>query len=323
MDCITGTEVEKAAEWLKKGYAIGIPTETVYGLAANATDESAVLKVFQIKNRPSFDPLIVHVGAIATVLQIAEVPDTARKLMEQFWPGPLTLLLTKKPVVPDLVTSGLPTVGVRMPDHPLTLELLRKLPFPLAAPSANPFGYISPTTAEHVRNQLGDKIPYILDGGPCKVGVESTIVSVEKDTLLLHRQGGISMETLQAAGYHVVQISGEQSAPSAPGMLDSHYAPLKPLFFGKASTLFSRNYNETVAVLCLNKALAPEIPDGYRVYELSKAGDNTEAASQLFAVMRMLDESDCQTILAVEFPDEGLGRAINDRLKRASVKRAG
>jgi L-threonylcarbamoyladenylate synthase len=209
-----------------------------------------------------------------------------------------------------------------MPDHPLTLELLQRLPFPLAAPSANPFGYISPTTAAHVSNQLGDKIPYILDGGPCRVGVESTIVSLEQDTLIVHRVGGVSVEALKAAGYKVEMFSGEQDIPSAPGMLDSHYAPLKPLYFGKASTLFTRKYEEPVAVICLDQSSGGVVPEGYTLYPLSKAGDYAEAAQHLFAVMRLLDESAYKTILAIEFPEEGLGRAINDRLQRASIKRS-
>ncbi len=203
-----GTNIQTAAELLRKGEVVAIPTETVYGLAANAYNEAAVLKIFQAKQRPAFDPLIVHVHSLEQVKEVVSFSELTRKdmrkeaeaLMVKFWPGPLTLVLPKSDRVPDLVTSGLDTVAVRMPAHPMALELLRSLDFPLAAPSANPFGYVSPTTAQHVADQLGDKIPYILDGGPCTVGVESSIIGWESeaDQWVLYRPGGTPVAEIEA-----------------------------------------------------------------------------------------------------------------------------
>lgn len=317
MITVRGESVTMAAELLRKGEVVAIPTETVYGLAANALEEKAVLKIFSTKNRPAFDPLIVHVPGPEQARLYADVNEDAARLMQIFWPGPLTILLPKKEIVPDLVTSGLPTVGLRMPAHPLTLELLASLDFPLAAPSANPFGYISPTTPGHVNDQLGGKIPYILEGGQSRVGVESTIVSPENGRLILHRPGGISMEELEAKGFRVETAASGNKAPQAPGNLDSHYAPAKPLFFGKAETLLSREWAAPVEVICLHRKDL-DIPGSYTVHELSASGDLELAAGKLFATMRECDRSASSTILAFEFPEEGLGRAINDRLRRAS-----
>lgn len=321
MICETGTDTGKAAEWLRKGYTVGIPTETVYGLAANALNEEAVLEIFRIKERPVFDPLIVHVKDAKAVDEIAVAGESERRLMELFWPGPLTILLPKKAIIPDLVTSGLPTVGVRMPSHPVTLKLLETLPFPLAAPSANPFGYISPTTAQHVKDQLGTKIPYILDGGASDVGVESTIVSVDGNKLKVHRKGGVTTEALSEAGFQVEYAITNEALPVAPGMLESHYAPFKPLYFGTASQILNRTYTSPVAVICMNEKELPELPGDYVTFSLSLNNDLGESARSLFDCMRKLDEGDYNTILAIEFPHYGLGHAINDRLRRASVKR--
>ncbi|HPQ59021.1 MAG TPA: L-threonylcarbamoyladenylate synthase, partial [Flavobacteriales bacterium] len=195
MGAQVGTDLARAARLLREGGVVAVPTETVYGLAANAFDPEAALQVFAIKERPSFDPLIVHVGERNEVARVArDLPPGAEALMDAFWPGPLTLVLPRSAEVPDVVTSGLDTVGVRMPAHPLLRELLGQLDFPLAAPSANPFGYVSPTTAQHVADQLGDRVPYILDGGPCVVGVESTILGHESGRWRLYRPGGIGME---------------------------------------------------------------------------------------------------------------------------------
>src|SRR5579871_1590015 len=216
----------QAAETLKRGGLVAIPTETVYGLAANALDVRAVAKIFAAKDRPFFDPLIVHLAELSWWPRVAtEFPPMARKLAERFWPGPLTLILPKSDSIPDLVTSGMSTVGVRVPDHPLTRELLRLADVPAAAPSANPFGRLSPTTAEHVRRQLGDRVDFILDGGPCRVGVESTIVHVEGDVATLLRPGGVPLEEIEAViGPVHLSASSPQNAPAAPGMLDGHYA---------------------------------------------------------------------------------------------------
>ncbi len=307
---------------------MAIPTETVYGLAANAYDADAVLKIFQAKERPSFDPLIVHVRDRAQVDEVAVVPPEAEELMERFWPGPLTLVLPKKPSVPDIVTSGLDTVGVRMPAHPMALELLRSLDFPLAAPSANPFGYVSPTTAQHVADQLGEKIPYILDGGPCAVGVESTIIGWEPHFTLrtahftphtspwvLYRAGGIPVEAIETV---IGQLGSAQGRvfPAAPGMIESHYAPRKPLFVGDVPSLLKEHAGKRCAVIAFTSGF-----DAWLCETLSPSSDLGEAARNLFAAIRTSDASDAHMILAEVVPNEGLGRAINDRLRRAAAKR--
>ena len=240
--------------------------------------------------------------------------------MDAFWPGPLTLVLPKTALVPDLVTSGLNTVGIRMPAHPVALELLRTLPFPLAAPSANPFGYVSPTTAQHVADQLGEHVPYILDGGSCTVGVESTILGWEQSGKsieghwVLYRPGGITVEELEAV-IGSISTAKRTVTPVAPGMLDSHYAPRKPVYVGDVHELLVAHQGQRVAVI----SLSAEYP-AWRCERLSAGGDLNEAARNLFSVLRDLDRSDSEVILAEVFPEQGLGRAINDRLRRAAAK---
>lgn len=313
-----GTDVAVAAEWLRRGALVGIPTETVYGLAANAFDPEAVLQIFTAKKRPAFDPLIVHVhhqDQLAGL--VTDAPQEARALMAQFWPGPLTLVLPKTSRVPDIVTSGLPSVAVRMPHHELTLELLRALDFPLAAPSANPFGYVSPTTAAHVVDQLGESVPYVLDGGPCAVGVESTIIGWEDGVPVLYRPGGLGIEDIEAV---IGSVRSQNSAqirqvlPVAPGMIESHYAPRKPLFRGDVTELLAARAGRAVGVIAFTNRF-----EGVVCETLSDRGDLIEAARNLFAAMRRLDAAGIDCILAEIFPEEGLGRAINDRLRRASA----
>lgn len=318
MNTLIGTDLSAARQFLEAGHPIGIPTETVYGLAANALSPAAVARIFEVKNRPTFDPLIVHVpDAEAAQIYSVHWPETARRLADAFWPGPLTLLLDKRDMVPDLVTAGLPRVGLRVPSHPLTLRLLQTLRFPLAAPSANPFGYISPTTARHVFDQLKTLIPYILDGGPCQVGVESTIIGFEDGKTVVYRLGGLSMEQLeQVAGPLTLQLH-QSSNPAAPGMLTTHYAPRKSLYLGPIEELLGRfpQFRAGLLTLCP----LPRKPVGALCISLSADGDLNEAAQNLFAAMRLLDESDVDVILAEPMPETGLGRAINDRLRRAAV----
>jgi len=320
MSAHIGTDLALALQLLRAGEPVAIPTETVYGLAANAFDPDAVLKIFTIKQRPSFDPLIVHIGKSEDVHRVAkELPPGAERLMAAFWPGPLTLVLPKKMEVPDIVTSGLDTVAVRMPAHPLTLELLSLLEFPLAAPSANPFGYVSPTTAQHVADQLGDRIPYILDGGACEVGVESTIVGWEAGQWTMYRPGGIAVEAIEACLGMRLRRGGAQAegtAQAAPGMLESHYAPRKPVHVGNVEDMLSAHNGERVAVISFRTPYPP-----HRCEVLSASGELHEAARNLFAALRTLDTSDCELILAEHFPEEGIGRAINDRLRRAAAAR--
>lgn len=306
--------IQKAQDCLNCGQLVAIPTETVYGLAANALDVKAVAQIFDVKNRPTFDPLIVHIAYPSDVEKYAtSFPTPARDLAMKFWPGPLTLLLPKRSNIPDLVTSGLNTVGLRCPNHPLTLGLLRALDFPLAAPSANPFGYISPTTAQHVEDQLGNKIPFILDGGPCSVGLESTIVGFERGETIVHRLGGLSVEAIESVVGKVELRKHTNSNPHAPGQLDSHYAPKKKLIIGNIEALMRKHYGERVGVLAFKTMYAAEYS-----YVLSKSGSPTEAAQNVFSMLRELDQAPVDLIIAEFLPEQGLGRAINDRLKRAS-----
>lgn len=320
-----GTELAWAAELLRNGQLVAIPTETVYGLAANAFNAAAVLKVFEAKQRPAFDPLIVHVHSPEQAAQVAALGSVPRDmqrqteaLMDRFWPGPLTLVLPKTARVPDLVTSGLDTVAVRMPAHPMTLALLRSLPFPLAAPSANPFGYVSPTTARHVADQLGGQVPYILDGGACPVGVESTIIGwdAQAEQWVLYRLGGLPLEEVQAVVGAVGKAPGTV-LPASPGLLDSHYAPRKPVFIGDIATLAMDHAGKRIGVVSFRNRHTV-----HALEVLSPGGDLAEAARNLFAALRRLDAGSADLILAEHFPDQGLGAAINDRLKRASAKRA-
>lgn len=313
-----GTDIDKAAALLREGKLVAIPTETVYGLAGNAFNEGAVLSIFKTKNRPHFDPLIVHSSSSEWVRQhVRDIPALAPKLMELFWPGPMTLVLPKKPFVPDLVTSGLDTVAVRVPSHPLTRSLLEKLDFPLAAPSANPFGYVSPTTAQHVNDQLGDKIDYILDGGPTKVGLESTIIGFENNKPIVYRLGGLSLDVIEHE-IGAIEVSVNQSSdPKAPGMLKSHYAPSKPLFLGNPTKLVDEFKDKKVGFLGFMSKF--DLVSTDKQFILSEKGDLAEAAVNLFAHLRAFESLDIDAIIAEEVPNVGLGKAINDRLKRAAA----
>jgi L-threonylcarbamoyladenylate synthase len=315
---ITGTDIHLAASFLKAGSLVAIPTETVYGLAGNALDETVVLSIFKTKERPEFDPLIVHVSGVEEVEKYAQnIPDAAFKLMNHFWPGPLTLLLNKKNTIPDLVTSGLNTVALRMPNHPMTLELLRLLDFPLAAPSANPFGYISPTIALHVADQLSGKIPYILDGGPCDIGIESTIMGFENDECTVYRLGGMDVDEIEKVVGKIKIMNTGTSDPRAPGMLKSHYAPAKPVYFGELPQLINLHSLKNAAILCFTGD-DHDFPNHVPVFTLSPHGNIDEAAKHLFAALRSFDQSEAAFLLAEKFPEKGLGKAINDRLLRAS-----
>lgn len=312
----TGKDLQKAITLLQQGEVVAIPTETVYGLGADATNADAVAKIFTIKNRPDFDPLIIHVPDLDQAsLYVESIPDKAKVLASMFWPGPLTLVLKKKSSIPDIVTSGLDTVGVRCPDHYLTRQLLQRLPFPLAAPSANPFGYVSPTRAEHVYEQLGEKIPYILDGGACTVGIESTIVGFEKDAVIVYRLGGLSLEKIEGMIGHIKIQTNTSSNPKAPGQLKSHYAPKKKLILGNIPELLQTHSSLSSGILSFNTD-----HDAPHQFILSPNGDMEEAAKNLFSALRDFDKAEIDVILAELVPEEGLGRAINDRLVRAAAQ---
>ena len=314
-----GKDLQQAKTFLEEGQLVGIPTETVYGLAGNALDPEAVALIFETKNRPSFDPLILHTSSLDRVSDfVNEFPPKLRVLAEKFWPGPLTLLLPRKVIVPDLVTSGLERVAVRVPKHPLTLALLESLDFPLAAPSANPFGYISPTQASHVNAQLGSQIPYILDGGACEVGLESTIVGMEEGEIVIYRLGGLDIQEIEKWVGPAKVKDHSSSNPAAPGQLESHYAPRKPFVLGDLASLIAekKRSGENFGVLSFSEFF-PEVKNQI---VLSPEQNLHEAAKNLFAAMRTLDDSDAQVILAELLPEEGLGKAINDRLKRAAAE---
>lgn len=318
-DNMIGKNIILAKELLEAGQLVAIPTETVYGLAANAYDAKAVSEIFRVKNRPAFDPLIVHVGRWEQVSDfVTGIPEPARKLAALFMPGPLTLLLPKTPRLPDLVTAGSPRVAVRLPNHPLTLELLHSIDFPLAAPSANPFGYISPTTARHVADQLEEQVPYILDGGPCTIGIESTIVGFEDDIPTIYRKGGLTIEQIEGAVGPVAVKAHSQANPQAPGMLESHYAPKILLKFGPFRELLA-GFDPNKVGLVVFRRPDDRIPERNQVV-LSKNGDFAEAARNLFAGLRYLDGLDLDIIFAEPVPEMGLGRAINDRLRRAAAQ---
>jgi L-threonylcarbamoyladenylate synthase len=310
-----GTDIHKAKALLEKGELVAIPTETVYGLAGNAVNVAAVTKIFQVKDRPQFDPLIVHVPHLEFAKNYTQdIPEKAKLLVQQFWPGPLTVLLNRKTIIPDLVTSGLNTVGIRCPDHILTRTLLASLSFPLAAPSANPFGYISPTRPEHVNEQLGDKISYILNGGICKVGIESTIVGFEDDRTIIYRMGGLSTEAIeQVVGKVSIQLHSS-SNPKAPGQLKAHYAPHKKVIIGSLPDLLKKYNTGNSGVLSYQTDYKTP-----HQFILSQSGKLEEAAQNLFSGLRTLDKMPVDVILAELAPEIGLGRAINDRLKRAAA----
>lgn len=308
-----------AKKLLEAGEVVGIPTETVYGLAGNALNDDAVLQIFSVKNRPQFDPLIVHTNSLEKVKTfVTDFPEKAEQLASVFWPGPLTLLLPKADSISDLVTSGLGTVAVRIPNHPLTLELLSVLDFPLAAPSANPFGYISPTSAQHVDKQLGGKIAYILDGGASQVGIESTIVGFEEAETIVYRLGGASVEAIEKVVGPVRLVAHSSSNPKAPGMLKSHYSPRKPLFIDSLEEVLTKYPNQAVGYLSFQTSSDLLPLEHQRV--LSPTGNYAEAAKHLFAYMRQLDALSIDVICTELLPEKDLGRAINDRIRRAAVR---
>ncbi|MES2567152.1 MAG: L-threonylcarbamoyladenylate synthase [Bacteroidota bacterium] len=313
-----GNNISTAKNFLEKQQLVAIPTETVYGLAANALDPIAIARIFEAKERPTFDPLIVHISDLNEVQNyVTYIHPSLLKLAQKFWPGPLTLLLPKKINIPDLVTSGLDRVGVRVPNHPLTLELLRSLNFPLAAPSANPFGYISPTKAEHVQRQLSDKITYILDGGDCGVGLESTIVGEEDGEIIIYRLGGLSLEEIETVVGKVSVQLNQSSNPKAPGQLKSHYAPTKPFYLGDLKSLQKTYSGKKIGALVFGEQ--NYFDANVLIKNLSPNKNFEEAAINLFSFLRELDESDVDVIICELVREQGLGLAINDRLRRAAA----
>lgn len=317
MKTTIGTSIQQAAELLQTGEAVAIPTETVYGLAANSLNPDAVLKIFKVKNRPHFNPLIIHLPDWDAVRKyVTEIPVKAEVLARKFSPGPLTFLLKKAATIPDLVTAGSSKVAVRLPNHPMTRELLTMLDFPVAAPSANPFGYVSPTTAQHVLEGLDGKIPYILDGGPCQIGLESTIVDFDNQQVIIRRKGGVAVEAIEEAlGEKVLVQTGVEDHPVAPGQLKSHYATSTPLYLVWTNAQLAHFAPAKTAVIAFGKNM-DDVAAKHR-FQLSETADFDEAAKNLFSTMREADACGAEIILTRLLPETGLGMAINDRLRRA------
>lgn len=313
-----GIDINQAIQYLELGQLVAIPTETVYGLAANAFDSNAVLSIYKAKNRPEFNPLIIHTDSIAKLESWGLIiPEKMKVLAAHFSPGPITFVIPKSNHIPDVVTAGTDAVAVRIPQHPLTLALLSQLNFPLAAPSANPSGYVSPTKASHVYDQLGQKVSYILDGGDCSIGLESTIISFLNTVPTILRYGGLAVESIEAIIGEVKHPKeGYIDNPIAPGQLIRHYATRFPLVVGDLLKLKQQYALERIGVLAF-KDYDVDIPKNHQLV-LSPSGNLDEAAAHLFAAMRLLDKMDIDIITAEQFPNTGLGRAINDRLKRAS-----
>lgn len=311
--------IEKAAEALEQGNVIAIPTETVYGIAANAFNSNSIQQIYQIKERPSSNPLIVHIGSVDQLASLTSfIPNKAKELIHVFWPGPLTLLFPKSSNVLSEVNNNLPEVAVRMPAHPMCLSLLKKLSFPLVAPSANRYGSISPTEAQHVEDGLGDRISMVLDGGPCMIGLESTIVGFdEHENCVVYRLGAITIEELEAV-VGPVQLKHHQKNKVAPGMALRHYAPntklqLKPNLLSK----MDMEQPTPTAFLFFKKPVF-DIPKGICYRILSPEGNTREAAKELYRYLHELDQEGATLIVAEMAPEQGLGKVINDKLFRAS-----
>lgn len=308
--------IKQAAEIIKHGGLVAFPTETVYGLGASGLNSIAVAKIFEVKKRPSFNPLILHIAETGTLKKLVRYDDSrVDSLIKKFWPGPLTLVLPKKEIVPDIVTAGNSTVAVRMPNHHIALELISKSETPIAAPSANPFGHLSPTTAKHVQKYLGNKVDLILDGGRCSVGVESTIIQFHEGNFYLLRHGGLAKEEIEKQIGEIKSGKIDVSKPNAPGQLPFHYSPNTPLYF----------YNE--------KYLDPQKKIGLISFKekknnfnfafnkvLSHDGNLHEAASNLFLFLHELEKENLDLILVEPVEEKGLGRAIMDRLRKATFR---
>ena len=309
---LAATALEQAAALLRAGELVAFPTETVYGLGGDATNDESVAAIFAAKGRPRFNPLIVHLSRADEAEKIAQIDSRAALLMQRFWPGPLSLVLRRAPQckVSLLASAGLDTLALRVPSHPLAIELLRSVGRPIAAPSANRSGRISPTTADHVLSELGGRIAAVLDGGPCRVGIESTVIDLTGKTPLVLRQGGVAAEEVEALLGPLAAPAGGD-APRAPGMLASHYAPNLPL------RLDATSVEAGEALL----AFGPDSPSGAKeTLYLSKSRDVREAAANLFTMLRAVDRADFTAIAVMPIPEQGLGRAINDRLRRAATR---
>ena len=308
---VTPETIVEAAQQIQTGNLVAFPTETVYGLGADATNGQAVASVFTAKNRPEFNPLIIHVGDVADAEKLVQIDDRARRVAREFWPGPLSLILPRTDTCPVnlLAGAGLDTLAVRVPEHPTAQALIKAAGVPIAAPSANRSSEVSPTTASHVATSLGDAVDLIIDGGPCAVGLESTVLDLSRRVPMILRPGAIDAEELESLLGPLSANDGQGAAPRSPGQLLRHYATRIPL----------RMKVSDVAVDEALLAFGPDLLKGAKIVKnLSEKGDLAEAASNLFAMMRALDRPGCSGIAVMPIPDNGIGRAINDRLQRAA-----
>jgi L-threonylcarbamoyladenylate synthase len=312
--------LKKAVEILTQNKLVAIPTETVYGLAGNIYSDEAVLKIFEMKKRPLLNPLIVHIHDIKQLEELTSyIPEKARLLVSSFWPGPLTLVLKKNLCVPDLITAGKDTVAIRMPNHPVTLALLEQLSFPIAAPSANPFGCISPTKAMHVKDYFGDKLEMVLEGGDCSTGIESTIIGFEQDQPILYRLGAISIEEIELVIGDLKIKNKNEINPDAPGMLSKHYAPKTSTYLVTDIETSLKSFpDKKIGIVSFSKRI--DVQHFIHQEILSEKGDLREAATNLYTTLHRLDKLKLDVIIAERLPDIGLGKSINDRLERATKK---
>ena len=314
------SDINKVKTALIEGDIIALPTETVYGLAANIFQDSAVEKIFKIKKRPAYNPLIVHISSSIILEHVAKkIPSKAQELANAFWPGPLTLVLEKQDQIPNRITAGKSTVAIRVPNHPLALKLLNSLDFPLAAPSANPFGYLSPTSAEHVAYYFKKELNFILDGGPCSLGIESTIIGFENERPVLYRHGAIALEEIEKVIGPIQVKNKSNNKPSAPGMLCRHYAPkTKIQITDDISQVIKLNNDKKIGVLSFKKFTNSNSDIHQEI--LSISGNLEESAKNLYASLHRLDRMNLDLIITSFIPEKGLGKTINDRLKRAVKK---
>ncbi|GAA4269090.1 L-threonylcarbamoyladenylate synthase [Hyunsoonleella aestuarii] len=315
---VISKDIQKAIALLSADKLVAIPTETVYGLAGNIYSKTAIKRIFETKKRPFFNPLIVHIPSVDALSDIVSyVPKKARLLAEAFWPGSMTLVLKKQVTIPDIITAGKETVAVRVPKHPVTLELLKQLPFPLAAPSANPFGSISPTKPEHVERYFKDAIGQVLDGGACINGIESTIIGFENDEPIIYRLGALPIEDIEAVVGKVAIKNKKEINPDAPGMLERHYAPSTKTFLTEnISQELKKHLGKRIGILVFKSVIKDSNITSQII--LSEKGDMQEAASHLYNAMHDLDHQNLDVIIAERFPNFGLGKSINDRLERAT-----
>tara|TARA_Y100000385_G_scaffold53124_1_gene50445 strand:- start:1928 stop:2863 length:936 start_codon:yes stop_codon:yes gene_type:complete len=308
---VISKNIKLAKKNLDSGNLIGLPTETVYGLAGNALDPEVILNIYEVKKRPFFNPLIAHIGKKDQINKLCiNIPDAAHILIDEFWPGPLTLILEKSEIVPDLLTSGSNKIAVRLPSHPMAIELLQSLKYPLAAPSANPFQYVSPTCAQHVIDQLGESISFVLDGGQCSIGIESTIIGFNNNKVEVYRLGGIPVKPIERVLKTKTKPKFMDKKLTFPGQGKKHYAPQKKIFCISHGESFTKGKSKSVFVSWK--------PDSKSFYSLSLDGSTRSGASRLFSILRKLDTTEYEEIYIEKAPNEGLGAAINDRLMRAS-----